>query len=142
MLEYLLYWGSENVFRYCQNNLYEIKTLREFQYVDDNSVDQGQNVRSKARDITNLLLNPSLLASKRSDGKQRSDEQDDIVNGGGERDDRRNRKQSVSAAAQRKPSQEDEDLQRAMQLSREEEERRRLALEDANRGGLFGDLEQ
>ena len=68
VLDYLLHPGSENVIRYCEENLYEIKTLREFQYTDDASNDCGMNVRQKAKDITNLVLNPNVLKSKRRKG--------------------------------------------------------------------------
>ena len=61
MLDYLLHYGSENVISYCEDNLYEIKTLREFQYVDEYSVDHGANVRHKASEITNLLLDRARL---------------------------------------------------------------------------------
>ena len=66
MLDYLLHSGSENVILYCEDNLYVIKTLREFQYVDDYGRDQGANVRQKAKDITNLLLDRRRLFQERT----------------------------------------------------------------------------
>jgi hypothetical protein len=35
--------GSENVVRWGKDNLYVIKSLREFQYIDDDGEDQGAN---------------------------------------------------------------------------------------------------
>jgi len=43
VLEYLLYHGSEMVVKYIQNNIYIIKTLRDFQYIDENNQDEGIN---------------------------------------------------------------------------------------------------
>ena len=120
MLEYLLLYGSENVFKYCEDNLYEIKTLREFQYIDDNGVDQGMNVRQVAKDITNLVLNPQTLRQRRRKGGVSDDER--------RRDVPRPREQGN----QRKSSQEDRDFQRAIELSKQEEEKRQAAIAKAN----------
>ena len=45
MLDYLLHSGSEKVVAYAKQNLYVIKTLKEFQYIDEDGRDQ---VRLKA----------------------------------------------------------------------------------------------
>lgn len=66
VLDYLLHSGSENVILYCEDNIYVIKTLREFQYIDDYGRDQGANVRQKAKDITNLLLDRRRLGQERT----------------------------------------------------------------------------
>ncbi|KAI1786832.1 ENTH-domain-containing protein [Ganoderma leucocontextum] len=66
VLDYLLHSGSENVILYCEENIYVIKTLREFQYIDDDGRDQGANVRQKAKDITNLLLDRRRLTQERT----------------------------------------------------------------------------
>jgi epsin len=156
VLEYLLYWGADNVIRYCQDNLYEIKTLREFQYVDDNDVDCGINVRQKAKDITNLLLNPSTLQSKRRRGGgsefgRRSYDTDNTQPSPKPRtrsepappDDevKRAMTESKRLADQKRRSTEDKDLQRALQMSKEEEEARQRAIAASN-GSLFNDQEQ
>jgi len=47
LLEYLLYNGSEYVISYAHDNIYIIKTLKEFQYIDDRGRDYGANVRQK-----------------------------------------------------------------------------------------------
>lgn len=43
VLDYCLHEGSELVVTWARKNVYIIKTLREFQYVDDESKDVGQN---------------------------------------------------------------------------------------------------
>ncbi|KAJ3019650.1 hypothetical protein NUW54_g28 [Trametes sanguinea] len=42
VLDYLLHAGSENVVVYFRDNLYVIKTLKEFQYIDEEGKDQGR----------------------------------------------------------------------------------------------------
>ncbi|KAJ8587641.1 hypothetical protein M405DRAFT_821227 [Rhizopogon salebrosus TDB-379] len=59
VLYYLLHTGSENVFLYFRDNLYIIKTLKEFQYVDEDGNDNGANVRQKAEDVSNFLNDPA-----------------------------------------------------------------------------------
>lgn len=43
MLDYCIHVGSENVVLYAKENIYVIKTLKEFQHVDDNGRDVGAN---------------------------------------------------------------------------------------------------
>ncbi|KAJ3221572.1 hypothetical protein HK099_003387 [Clydaea vesicula] len=68
VVDYLLHCGSESIITYAKENLYVIKTLKEFQYIDDEGRDQGQNVRSKARDITSLLADENRLREERGNG--------------------------------------------------------------------------
>ena len=43
MLDYCLHAGSEDVVNYAKTNLYVVKTLTEFQYIDEDGKDQGLN---------------------------------------------------------------------------------------------------
>ncbi|CAG8702375.1 10274_t:CDS:2, partial [Racocetra persica] len=43
LLDYCLHVGSKEVVTYAKDNLYVVKTLREFQYIDDDGKDQGAN---------------------------------------------------------------------------------------------------
>jgi len=43
LLDYCLHEGSEMVVTWARKNIYVIKTLREFQYIDDDGRDVGQN---------------------------------------------------------------------------------------------------
>ncbi|WVO13472.1 hypothetical protein L204_101089 [Cryptococcus depauperatus] len=65
LLDYCLHAGSENVVIYFKDNIYIIKTLKEFVYVDETGKDVGANVRQKAKDITNLLQDESRLREER-----------------------------------------------------------------------------
>jgi epsin len=136
VLDYCLHAGSENVVVYFKDNLYIVKTLKEFVYVDDQGKDVGHNVRQKAKDITNLLQDEERLRTERRQrGAMRDRMLGNIADSGlqGEDDfgDRRNgnapRRQRP--ANYRAPSRdEDEELQRALQesmdTSREEDRRR------------------
>lgn len=61
VFDYCVHSGSENVVRWGKDNLYVIKSLREFQYIDDDGVDQGAN----------SILIPSFRSNKQSVQKQR-----------------------------------------------------------------------
>ena len=156
VLEYLLFWGSDNVIRYTEDNLYEIKTLREFQYIDDNANDCGMNVRQKAKDSTNLIVNPNMLKSKRRKGRHPSPHDvDDLYNSrhssphasgrtrrspDRDEDARRALAESKRLAEQKRKNSEEEDLQRALKPSKEEDERHTRTIEQSN-ASLFNDQE-
>ncbi|KAI7852264.1 hypothetical protein BDC45DRAFT_485525 [Circinella umbellata] len=65
VLDYCLHVGSENVVLYAKENVYVVKTLKEFQHLDDNGRDVGANVRQKAKDITSLLMDEAKLKEER-----------------------------------------------------------------------------
>lgn len=43
LIDYLLHSGSENCILYFRDNMYVVKTLREFQHIDEDGKDQGAN---------------------------------------------------------------------------------------------------
>jgi hypothetical protein len=55
LLDFLLHAGSEATIAYAQENGPYIKTLLQFQYVDDAGLDRGIVVRTKAKAIIDLL---------------------------------------------------------------------------------------
>jgi len=123
-----LHQGSENVVIYFRDNLYIIKTLKEFQYIDEDGKDQGANVRQKAKDITALLMDESRLREAR---RQRAQMRDRMIRGGGdtgldndhgyEDDENANRHNGAtpsSSLASRKPNRDDDDLKRAIEESK------------------------
>jgi epsin len=86
VLDYCLHEGSELVVTWARQNVYIIKTLREFQYIDEEGKDVGQNgnrqlhlclassltpstVRVSAKELTSLILDEDRLRSERSDRK-------------------------------------------------------------------------
>jgi epsin len=65
VFDYILHMGSEQVVLWGKDNIYLIKTLREFIYMDESGKDQGTNIRQKAKDITALLNDDERLRSER-----------------------------------------------------------------------------
>ncbi|KAH7099985.1 hypothetical protein BKA62DRAFT_707906 [Auriculariales sp. MPI-PUGE-AT-0066] len=170
VLDYLLHAGSDNVVIYFRDNLYVVKTLKEFQFVDEFGKDQGSNVRQKAKDITNLLMDENRLREERRTRAHMRDrlskghpgEGDDDDNnvrrepqprqrrgGGGGDDDELRRAIELSKRTAEEESgksstmtAEELDLQKAIKLSEEDEAKRSRAVEDANSRALFDDTQQ
>lgn len=163
----MLHNGSENVIIYFRDNLYIIKTLKEFQFVDEYSKDQGANVRQKAKDITNLLQDESRLREER---RNRASMRDRMVRGNrgagfesdfddenaarrGQKAERSNNREDDelkraieaskrSLADEQAKTKEEEDLQRAIKLSEEEEAKRNKSVEESNQRSLFDEQAQ
>ena len=122
LLDYCLHAGSENVVIYFRDNVYLVKTLKEFQYIDEFGKDQGANVRQKAKDITNLLQDEARLRQER---RSRASMRDRMTGGGDAGADEqpdenaaRKRQQSQPPASSRRNRDEDE-LKRAMEASKQ-----------------------
>lgn len=168
VLDYCLHEGSELVVTWARQSIYIIKTLREFQYIDEEGRDVGQNVRVAAKELTALILNDERLRAERSDRKSwksrvmglDSDFGPQYAEQSQRRQPRSERRPNDEDDAEyrlaieaskyqeeedRKKRQNlagadnDDDLAKAIKLSQEEEERRRRELEDANAASLFDD---
>ncbi|KAF2137607.1 uncharacterized protein K452DRAFT_312216 [Aplosporella prunicola CBS 121167] len=132
VLDYCLHEGSELVVTWARKNLYIIKTLREFQYVDEDSRDVGQNIRVSAKELTALIMDEERLRAERADRKSwksRVTGLDDYGHMGGHGSDAtRPRPQN------RKPRNEDEDVEYrlAIEASKNEMEEERKRRERAN----------
>ncbi|WVR00026.1 hypothetical protein IAU59_007168 [Kwoniella sp. CBS 9459] len=132
LLDYCLHAGSENVVIYFKDNIYIIKTLKEFVYVDETGKDVGANVRQKAKDITNLLQDEQRLREeRRSRGAMRDRMLGNIAESGlkGHEDYGEPRSPSREAPRPKPPRNrnEDDDLQRAI------EESKRMSEDEAKR---------
>ena len=66
---------------YFRDNIYVVKTLQEFQYIDEDGKDQGAKVRQKAKDVTNLLQDESRLRDER---RARGHMRDRMIRGSGD----------------------------------------------------------
>ncbi|CCG81784.1 EH domain binding protein epsin 2 [Taphrina deformans PYCC 5710] len=167
VFDYCLHMGSENVVLWGKDNIYLIKTLREFIYIDDDGKDQGHNIRSKAKDITSLLQdddrlrserkNRSYMASRLQDDEprplrpqrtgnstragRRSETEDESQDPELRRALEESKRQAEVDARKRRgdPAEEDDDLARALKLSEEEEEARRRHLAEESENNLFDD---
>ncbi|KDN45452.1 ENTH-domain-containing protein [Tilletiaria anomala UBC 951] len=167
LLDYLLHAGSENCVIYFRDNIYVVKTLKEFQYVDEYGKDQGANVRQKAKDITNLLQDEARLREERRSRAHMRERMTGGSNDGlpedGDAEGRRRRQQDtnrrraredeeLSKAIEeskrmareneeriRREAKDEEELEQALKLSREEEDKRIKELEEKNKNALFDD---
>ncbi|KAJ7057781.1 ENTH-domain-containing protein [Mycena amicta] len=164
LLDYLLHQGSENVIIYFKDNLYVIKTLKEFQYIDEEGKDQGGNVRAKAKDITSLLQDEARLRNER---RARASMRERMVRGAegegegefneaarqqadengrrrGTYDDdmRKAIEASKQSMRQEQLTKEEKDLQDALKLSEQEEANRLKGIEESNAKALFDDQHQ
>ncbi|KAL5606293.1 hypothetical protein BROUX41_002708 [Berkeleyomyces rouxiae] len=167
VLDYCLHEGSIKVVSWAQANIYIIKTLREFQYMDEEGRDVGQNVRVAAKELTSLLIDEERLTAERSDRRSWKsrvtglDEYGPPSSPGQSRPQRyRNEENDVEyrlaieaskvqeeedrrkRATHTSGFDDDDDLAKAIQLSKEEEDRRHKELEQtaaANNASLFDD---
>nr|XP_036586137.1 epsin-like protein ent1 2 [Colletotrichum truncatum]KAF6796544.1 epsin-like protein ent1 2 [Colletotrichum truncatum] len=165
VLDYCLHEGSELVVTWARQSIYIIKTLREFQYIDEDGRDVGQNVRVAAKELTALILDEERLRAERSDRKswksrvtgleeyapqqvgpaqprprRRPSNDDDaeyrLAIEASKHQEEEDRRKRASRAVNEA---EDDDLAKAIKLSKEEEERRRREMEDTNASLLFDD---
>jgi epsin len=152
---------------YFRDNIYVIKTLKEFQYVDEYGKDQGANVRQKAKDVTNLLQDEARLRQERRSRAHMRDRmirgETDEGDGDGDNENQRRRQKKgrhgdedelrraieeskrTAAAEESKNgglTAEERDLMQAIKLSEEEEAKRNKAVEDSNASSLFDDQNQ
>jgi epsin len=147
VLDYCLHAGSENVVIYFRDNIYIIKTLKEFQYMDEDGKDQGANVRQKAKDITNLLSDEGRLREER---RSRAHMRDRMIRGSGSGlEDGDNDGENAQTGSSRRPvngptrrgkDRDEEELRKAI-----EESKRSLAEEQAKKGAMTAeerDLQQ
>ncbi|KAL7622511.1 hypothetical protein AAE478_008018 [Parahypoxylon ruwenzoriense] len=167
VLDYCLHEGSELVVTWARKNIYIIKTLREFVYIDEDGRDVGQNVRVAAKELTALILDEERLRAERSDRKTWKsrvtgiEEFGDGVAVPAQRRQRQRRysddeddaeyKLAIEASKYQEEEdrrkrenrqgvdEEDDDLAKAIKLSKEEEDRRRRELEGSNTSSLFDD---
>ncbi|XP_077385199.1 epsin-3 isoform X2 [Festucalex cinctus] len=66
LLDYLVKTGSARVAQECQDNIYSIQTLKDFQYIDRDGEDQGIHIREKAKKLVALLKDPEKLKNDRA----------------------------------------------------------------------------
>ncbi|ANB11541.1 Ent2p [Sugiyamaella lignohabitans] len=145
VLDYIIHTGSENVVLWCKDNLYIIKTLREFHYIDESGRDQGASIRSKAKELTSLLQDDDRLREERSN---RGSSRRRRKQGNGSR--QRDSPSPPRNGGRRNTNVEDsDDIQRALEESRrtaEDDERRRKAFagsdEDLRRAILLSEEEE
>ncbi|CUM66408.1 uncharacterized protein PRCAT00004072001 [Priceomyces carsonii] len=149
VLDYLVRYGSEKCVLWCKDNLYIIKTLREFIHIDESNNDQGAIIRVKAKELVALLRDDERLRHERElaarsqngrlddTGRRRRRRNSRSRNGDDPYDDELQQALEMSrltAEEERNrnaaPTNNDSDLEQALKLSLEEEEMRRQKQND------------
>lgn len=69
LLEYIVKHGSERVVDDARSHLSTIKMLRNFHYIDEKGKDQGINVRNRAKELTELLMDVDRIRAERRKAK-------------------------------------------------------------------------
>ncbi|KAI0046850.1 ENTH-domain-containing protein [Auriscalpium vulgare] len=137
VIDYLLHSGAPAFASYFRQNIYIIKTLNEFQHIDENDRDVGADVRARAREVSRLLLDERRLAAARKQRQRMRDRMQGRVSTVDEEDEEEERPK-----AKPKPKQlstEERELQRAKELSAKAEEERKRILAEQAKEGVFDD---
>jgi len=70
LLEYMLKHGPQKVVQELSSNVVVIEKLTNFQYKDKNLRDHGENVRHRAKQLTELIMDPERVRSERKKAKE------------------------------------------------------------------------
>ena len=82
LLEFLIKNGSERVIDACRDKIYKLRQLENFNYYEG-SVDKGQGVREKAKQVVELLGDNGLIRSEREKARALRNKFVGISNDGG-----------------------------------------------------------
>ncbi|KAJ3363455.1 hypothetical protein GGF32_004155 [Allomyces javanicus] len=121
LLEYLIVHGSDRIVQYARDNLYVVKTLKEFQHRDEHMQDVGAQVRDLSKRITELLSSSEQLERARRNKEYYNDVEQGAYFGNNGHGGQYNT--AASVAAQR----EEEDMRRAIEESLASAERERMS---------------
>jgi len=84
LLEYLLKNGAERISGEVRTQIFDLKALTRFHYVDDEDVDRGLSVRERSKQIIELVHDTNRLKEERKIAHQnRSKYTESISSGGG-----------------------------------------------------------
>ncbi|XP_006264087.2 ENTH domain-containing protein 1 [Alligator mississippiensis] len=61
LLDYLIKNGSKKIIHHCREGFFNIQTLKDFHYIDEDGKDQGYHVREKSKRLIALLTDEQLL---------------------------------------------------------------------------------
>ena len=78
LMEYLIKNGSERFVDDARANVSLVSMLKSFHYIDSKGVDQGINIRNRAKELTNLLNDESKIRQERRKAKENSKKFDAI----------------------------------------------------------------
>lgn len=78
LMEYLVKNGSERFVDDARANVSLVSMLKSFHYIDSKGVDQGINIRNRAKELTNLLNDEVKIRQERKKAKENSKKFDAI----------------------------------------------------------------
>ncbi|XP_061558843.1 clathrin interactor 1-like [Phycodurus eques] len=87
LLAYLIRNGSERVVTSAREHIYDLRSLENYHFVDENGKDQGINVRQKVKEMVEFVQDDDRLREERKKAKKNKDKyigvSSDSVSGGG-----------------------------------------------------------
>lgn len=89
LLSYLVKNGSERVVTSAREHIYDLRSLENYSFIDENGKDQGVNVRHKVRDLIDFIQDDDRLRDERKKAKKNKDKyigmSSDAMGGSGSR---------------------------------------------------------
>uniref|UniRef100_A0A4Y0AWW1 ENTH domain-containing protein n=1 Tax=Anopheles funestus TaxID=62324 RepID=A0A4Y0AWW1_ANOFN len=73
LLNYLVRNGSERVVTSSREHIYDLRSLENYTFVDENGKDQGINVRHKVRELIDFIQDDDRLREERKKAKKNKD---------------------------------------------------------------------
>ncbi|XP_030750296.1 clathrin interactor 1 isoform X2 [Sitophilus oryzae] len=73
VLNYLVRNGSERVVTSSREHIYDLRSLENYTFIDDNGKDQGVNIRHKVKDLIDFIQDDDRLREERKKAKKNKD---------------------------------------------------------------------
>uniref|UniRef100_U5EJ38 Putative liquid facets-related protein n=1 Tax=Corethrella appendiculata TaxID=1370023 RepID=U5EJ38_9DIPT len=73
LLNYLVRNGSERVVTSSREHIYDLRSLENYSFIDENGKDQGINVRHKVRELIDFIQDDDKLRDERKKAKKNKD---------------------------------------------------------------------
>uniref|UniRef100_A0A3Q4G6H1 Clathrin interactor 1-like n=1 Tax=Neolamprologus brichardi TaxID=32507 RepID=A0A3Q4G6H1_NEOBR len=87
LLAYLIRNGSERVVTSAREHIYDLRSLENYHFIDENGKDQGINVRQKVKEMVEFIQDDDRLREERKKAKKNKDKyigvSSDSMGGGG-----------------------------------------------------------
>uniref|UniRef100_A0A3Q3WBT6 ENTH domain-containing protein n=1 Tax=Mola mola TaxID=94237 RepID=A0A3Q3WBT6_MOLML len=87
LLAYLIRNGSERVVTSAREHIYDLRSLENYHFIDENGKDQGINVRQKVKEMVEFVQDDDRLREERKKAKKNKDKyigvSSDSMGGGG-----------------------------------------------------------
>ncbi|XP_068187180.1 clathrin interactor 1-like [Antennarius striatus] len=87
LLAYLIRNGSERVVTSAREHIYDLRSLENYHFIDENGKDQGINVRQKVKEMVEFVQDDDRLREERKKAKKNKDKyigvSSDCMGGGG-----------------------------------------------------------